>query len=105
MKLNINPTLALCIGPWHCLQCWISNNSSGGHELLPQRNYRPASFTDVQIVKLIVNEIPGGAVLSLGVGSVPFTVASMIAQSDLRDIGCHTGTINDAFLTLYRAGN
>jgi len=38
------------------------------------------------------------------VGGVPFTVANMIAQSDLKDIGCHTGTISDAFLALHRAG-
>ena len=45
-----------------------------------------------------------GAVLSLGVGGVPFTVANMLAQSDKTDLGCHTGTISDAFLALYKAG-
>ena len=51
-----------------------------------------------------MREIPDGAVLSLGVGGVPFTVASMVAESDLRDIGCHTGTISDAFLMMHKAG-
>lgn len=76
----------------------------GEHEPLPVRNYKEASEVDQKIAKLVVAEIPDGAVLSLGVGSVPFTVANMVAQSDLKDIGCHTGTISDAFLTLYRAG-
>lgn len=76
----------------------------GEHEPLPVRSYKEASETDRKIAELVVNEIPDGAVLSLGVGGVPFTVANMIAQSGLKDIGCHTGTISDAFLALYRAG-
>lgn len=76
----------------------------GEHEPLPVRGYREASEIDKKIAELVTAEIPDGAVLSLGVGGVPFTVANMLAQSDLKDIGCHTGTINDAFFTLYRAG-
>ena len=76
----------------------------GEHEPLPLRSYKAASETDRKIAELVLNEIPDGAVLSLGVGGVPFTVASMVAESDLKDIGCHTGTISDAFLLMYRAG-
>lgn len=76
----------------------------GEHEPLPVRSYKEPSETDRRIAERVVAEIPDGAVLSLGVGGVPFTVANMVAQSDLRDIGCHTGTISDAFLALYRAG-
>ena len=76
----------------------------GEHEPLPVRSYKAASETDKKIAELVVAEIPDGAVLSLGVGGVPFTVANMIAQSDLKDIGCHTGTISDPFLALYQAG-
>ncbi|MBQ6075725.1 MAG: acetyl-CoA hydrolase [Lachnospiraceae bacterium] len=76
----------------------------GEHEPLPVRSYREASETDRKIAELVVNEIPDGAVLSLGVGGVPFAVANMIADSDRKDLGCHTGTISDAFLALYRAG-
>ena len=39
-----------------------------------------------------------------GVGSVPFAVASMLADSDIKDLGCHTGTISDAFLRLFQKG-
>ena len=57
-----------------------------------------------QISELVLKEIPDGATLSLGVGGVPFTVAKMLAESDLKDLGCHTGTISDAYLALYKAG-
>ena len=76
----------------------------GEHEPLPIRTYRDPSAVDIEIAKRVVEEIPDGAVLSLGVGGVPFTVANMLAQSDKTDLGCHTGTISDAFLELYKAG-
>lgn len=76
----------------------------GEHEPLPVRTYRDPSDVDAAIAEHVVKEIPDGAVLSLGVGGVPFTVAKMLAESDLKDLGCHTGTISDAFLALYKAG-
>ncbi len=76
----------------------------GEHEPLPIRTYREPSEIDVAIAKQVVNEIPDGAVLSLGVGGVPFTVAQMLAESDVKDLGCHTGTISDAFFALHKAG-
>ena len=76
----------------------------GEHEPLPLRSYRESSETDIAIAKLVVEQIPDGAVLSLGVGGVPYTVAKMLSESDKRDLGCHTGTISDAFLELYKTG-
>lgn len=76
----------------------------GEHEPLPLRSYREASETDIAVAKNVVEYIPDGATLALGVGGVPFTVARMLAESDKKDLGCHTGTISDAFLELYRAG-
>ena len=76
----------------------------GCHSPLPIRTYKQPSATDIRIAEHVVREIPDGAVLSLGVGGVPFTVAQMLAQSDRRDLGCHTGTISDAFLALHKAG-
>lgn len=76
----------------------------GEHEPLPTRSYKAPTSVDEAIARNVVQEIPDGATLSLGVGSVPFTVAKMIADSDLKDLGCHTGTISDAFLYLHKAG-
>lgn len=76
----------------------------GEHEPLPVRTYREPSPIDIEIARRVADEIPDGAVLSLGVGGVPFTVAKMLAESDKKDLGCHTGTISDAFLALYKAG-
>lgn len=76
----------------------------GEHAPLAANKYRTPSEADIKIAEYVVNEIPNGATLSLGVGTVPFTIAEMLAKSDKEDLGCHTGTISDAFLMLYQAG-
>lgn len=76
----------------------------GQHGPLCTSSYRTPSEADLQIARNVVAEIPNGATLSLGVGTIPFTIAQMLAKSDREDLGCHTGTISDAFLALYKAG-
>jgi len=76
----------------------------GVHEPLPVRTYKDPTPIDLQIAQNVAAEIPDGAVLGLGVGGVPFTVAKMLAESDRTDLGCWTGTISDAFMAMYRAG-
>lgn len=46
-----------------------------------------ASDVDKAVAKLIVNEIPDGACLQLGIGGMPNAVGSLIAESDLKDLG------------------
>lgn len=62
--------------------------------------------TDVDraVAKLIVEEIPDGACLQLGIGGMPNTVGSMIASSDLKDLGVHTEMYVDAFVDIAKAG-
>jgi len=62
--------------------------------------------TDVDraVAKLIVEEIPNGACLQLGIGGMPNTVGSMIADSDLKDLGVHTEMYVDAFVDIAQAG-
>lgn len=76
----------------------------GEHSPVPTRSYRAPSETDLAIARLVMQEIPDGACLGLGVGGVPFAVANMLAESDLKDLGCWTGTISDPFMKLYEAG-
>lgn len=64
----------------------------------------PASEVDMAVAKLIVEDIPNGACLQLGIGGMPNTVGSMIAQSDLKDLGVHTEMYVDSFVDIARAG-
>jgi butyryl-CoA:acetate CoA-transferase len=63
-----------------------------------------ATEVDKAVAKLIVEEIPDGACLQLGIGGMPNAVGSMIAESDLKDLGVHTEMYVDAFVDIARAG-
>ncbi len=64
----------------------------------------PASDVDKAVAKLIVEQIPNGACLQLGIGGMPNAVGSMIAESDLKDLGVHTEMYVDAFVDIAKAG-
>ena len=59
---------------------------------------------DRKVAEMIVNEIPNGACLQLGIGGMPNTVGSLIAESDLKDLGVHTEMYVDAFVDIAKAG-
>ena len=64
----------------------------------------PATDVDKAVAKLIVEEIPNGACLQLGIGGMPNAVGSLIAESDLKDLGVHTEMYVDAFVDIAKAG-
>lgn len=65
---------------------------------------RAATEVDEIVAKTIVNEIPNGACLQLGIGSMPNAVGSLLAQSDLKDLGVHTEMYVDAFVDMAEKG-
>ena len=71
----------------------------GEHAPLAANKYRTPSEADIKIAEYVVNEIPNGATLSLCVGTVPFTIAEMLAKSDKEDLaayGNHQRCLPDA---------
>ncbi len=63
-----------------------------------------ASDIDFQVAKFIVEEIPNGACIQLGIGGMPNAVGKMIAGSDLKDLGVHTEMYVDAFVEMTENG-
>lgn len=59
---------------------------------------------DKAVADLIVGEIQNGACLQLGIGGMPNEVGSMIAESDLKDLGVHTEMYVDAYVDMAMAG-
>lgn len=59
---------------------------------------------DKRIAELVIGELCDGAVLQLGIGAVPNAVGSLIAQSDLKDLGVHTEMLVDAYRIMIEAG-
>jgi butyryl-CoA:acetate CoA-transferase len=76
----------------------------GDNPAIGQLGSAAATPVDEAVAKLIVNEIPDGACLQLGIGGMPNAVGSLIAQSDLKDLGVHTEMYVDAFVDIAKAG-
>ena len=76
----------------------------GEHPSLPQLPMANPTEIDKKIATQIFDYIVDGATLQLGIGNMPSLVGSMLAESDVRDLGMHTELCSDAYVTLYEAG-
>ncbi|MEY8387695.1 acetyl-CoA hydrolase/transferase C-terminal domain-containing protein [Oscillospiraceae bacterium 38-13] len=76
----------------------------GPHAPLPQFPVAEATEEDRKIAEHIVPFVKDGATLQLGIGAMPNVVGSLLAQSDLKDLGMHTELCGDAYFELFRAG-
>ena len=76
----------------------------GEHPPISQLVSSAPSEIDKAVARLIVEQIPNGACLQLGIGGMPNVVGSLIADSDLKDLRVHTEMYVDAFVDLANAG-
>lgn len=76
----------------------------GEHPMLNQLPAAAPNEVDQAVADLIVSQIPNGACLQLGIGGMPNAVGSLIARSDLKDLGVHTEMYVDAFVEMAQAG-
>ncbi|MEN6462279.1 MAG: butyryl-CoA:acetate CoA-transferase, partial [Syntrophomonas sp.] len=67
---------------------------------------KPAQPTDIdrQIAAHVMKELEDGCCVQLGIGGLPNVVGSLIADSDLKDLGVHTEMMVDAYMEMYEAG-
>ena len=82
----------------------VSHIIEGSNPVLAQLPSAIPSDVDRKVAKLIVEEIPNGACLQLGIGGMPNAVGVMIADSDLKDLGVHTEMYVDAFVEMSLKG-
>jgi acyl-CoA hydrolase len=82
----------------------VSHIIEGSSPALAQLPSAIPSEVDKKVAKLIVEEIPNGACLQLGIGGMPNAVGIMIADSDLKDLGVHTEMYVDAFVEMSLKG-
>jgi len=76
----------------------------GTHDHPPSLVSPPASEADLMIAKNIVTQIENGSVIQLGIGSLPDTIGKFIAESDLKNLGCHTEMLGDAYAEMFKSG-
>lgn len=104
--LEVNENMPRCFGgaetEIHISQ--VDMVVEGTNPPIAEMGAAAATEIDEAVAKLIVEEIPNGACLQLGIGGMPNAVGSMIAQSDLKDLGVHTEMYVDAFVDIAKAG-
>ncbi|CFX81376.1 Acetyl-CoA hydrolase/transferase [Syntrophomonas zehnderi OL-4] len=59
---------------------------------------------EVKIAAHILNRMYDGNCVQLGIGGTPNAVGSMVAESDLKDLGVHTEMYVDAYVKMAKAG-
>ncbi len=63
-----------------------------------------ASEEDKKIASYIMEDIHDGCCLQLGIGGIPNLIGSMIAESDVKDLGVHSEMMCDANMEMYLKG-
>ena len=76
----------------------------GYHEEFRERVRRAPTKTEQKIAENILPYLVDGSTIQIGVGGMPDAVGSLLAKSDLKDLGMHTELCSDAYLDLYEAG-
>ncbi|MGE5403879.1 MAG: acetyl-CoA hydrolase/transferase family protein [Candidatus Saccharibacteria bacterium] len=71
---------------------------------LPTLSNTQPSEIEKKIAMNIIERMYDGCCLQLGIGGIPNAIGSMVAQSDLRDLGVHTEMYVDAYLEMSKAG-
>lgn len=106
--IEVNENIPYCYGAFEeCIHISKVDYIVEDHSpLLPETEpVEPAaSEVDKTIARIIVDEIPDGACLQLGIGGMPNAVGKLIAETDLKDLGVHTEMYTEAFVDLAYAG-
>ncbi|MDR1621860.1 MAG: butyryl-CoA:acetate CoA-transferase [Synergistaceae bacterium] len=104
--VEVNESLPYCLGG-EAESVHISRVDmvvEGENQAMP--TIAPPEITEVDetVAKLIVERIPDGACLQIGIGGMPSAVGAFIAKSDLKDLGIHTEMYVDAMVDIAMAG-
>jgi len=104
--VEVNKNMPRCLGGFeeniHLSQ--VDYIVEGDNPPIDQLNSSYPTDIERKVAKLIVEEIPNGACLQLGIGGMPNAVGSLIVDSDLKDLSVHTEMYVDAFVDLTTCG-
>ncbi len=103
--LEVNPNMPVVCGTEHDhiniadVDCLLECDAP-----IPTIKSPAASNLDRKIAENIMPYITNGATLQIGIGGIPNAIGTLIAESDVKDLGMHTELISDGYLDLYKAG-
>ncbi|MEN6391560.1 MAG: acetyl-CoA hydrolase/transferase C-terminal domain-containing protein [Syntrophomonas sp.] len=104
--VEINSKMPRCLGG-HEEAVHISQVDyivEGENPSLVQLPESSCSEIDKKAAQFIIKEMSDDCCVQLGIGGMPNAVGKMIAESDLKNLGCHTEMLVDAYIDLYEAG-
>ncbi len=104
--LEVNNNQPRCLGGFEeCIHISdVDYIVESNHDLLPQALPGTPTAVDRKVAELVMEDLHDGCVLQLGIGGMPNVIGMMIAQSDLKDLGCHTEILVDAYVHMVNAG-
>ncbi len=76
----------------------------GRNDPMGQMLSAPPTEIDKSVAKQVVERIPNGACLQLGIGGMPNAVGMLLCESDLKDMSVHTEMYVEAFVDLSLCG-
>ena len=76
----------------------------GRNDPMGQMLSAPPTEIDKAVAKQVVERIPNGACLQLGIGGMPNAVGMLLCESDLKDMSVHTEMYVEAFVDLSLCG-
>lgn len=76
----------------------------GGHHGMPQAPALEPAAVDQKIAQYVMEKLKDGDCIQLGIGTMPNALGSMIAKSDLKDLGVHTEMLVDSYVEMFEAG-
>lgn len=104
--LEINPAVPYCRGgnqeTIHISQVDYLVEAEA-KPLLEVPSVKPSEI-DRKVGKHVMEQIEDGSCIQLGIGGLPNIVGTMIAESDLKDLGVHTEMLVDSYVDLYQTG-
>ncbi len=104
--VEINESLPHCLGgnqeSVHISR--VDHIVEGTNPALSELPAATPSPNDVEIARLVMREIEDGACLQFGIGGLPNVIGSMIAESDLKELGVHTEMLVDSMVDLNLQG-
>ncbi len=106
VMVEINQNMPRCLGGYeeavHISE--VDHIVEGDNPALIQLPGSPSSEVDEKAAGFIIEEMRDECCIQLGIGGMPNAVGRMIADSDLRNLGCHTEMLVDAYMDMYEAG-
>lgn len=104
--LEVNSTMPRCLGGnQECVHVsQVDYIIESKNEPIMTLGAAPPSENDKKIASYIIEKLYNGNCIQLGIGGIPNAVGTMVAASDLKDLGVHTEMYVDAYVEMVKAG-